>query len=122
MGPQQPQRQVPQPYLPTPFSLYRPSIPFLEQHLESPAAIWTLRIFRLFWLFALLPLHLSAIAASLFTSLPIPLALDASPKYPHWSLAQRVVYPLISRLVWAVAGAGGLPPEETALAVSLPLS
>ena len=85
-----------------------PSIPALERRLATNSLATQLyRAVRLAWVALTFPLHLSLVALSATPLLPALLPDVLVPGRTHgWTLAQRVVYPLLRRLIWAVCDVG----------------
>lgn len=98
-------RSYPPWYTPTPNSFWRPSFPALESRLQ-PVGLQagTLRILRFLWQVVTLPLWIALVL--LDTVLPLPRTLV--PRIPSWNFTQRLILPLLSRLIWAITF--GLPP------------
>ncbi|GAA5871637.1 hypothetical protein JCM8547_007104 [Rhodosporidiobolus lusitaniae] len=98
-------------------SFWTPSIPPLERLLPAVSPLTTAyRALRLLWLVLTLPLHLTLVVLSL---LPLSRALLPSflyhGKLQRWNPQQRLVYPLLRRLIWAicdVGSPGALTPAE----------
>ncbi|GAA5947469.1 hypothetical protein JCM3765_001692 [Sporobolomyces pararoseus] len=93
----------------TRFNLWTPSFPLLESRFfssisSSPSLPLTLyRLFRLSYLVATTPLHLSLLVLSLPPlSFKFPSIFD-----PSWSsVTQKLVYPFLRRIIWALADVG----------------
>ncbi|GAA5931686.1 uncharacterized protein JCM15063_001538 [Sporobolomyces koalae] len=88
------------------FSWWTPSIPLVERNLSiatSTSIFLTLyRLWRLSYLAATTPAHLGCIVLS---SPPINLQFG-SIFHPEWSAVQKLVYPILRRLIWALADVG----------------
>ncbi|GAA5929568.1 hypothetical protein JCM3775_002378 [Rhodotorula graminis] len=90
-------------------SFATPSIPALERRLATNSLATQLyRALRLAWVAITFPLHLSLVALSAVPILPslLPDALRLPGTDQGWTLPQRVVYPLLRRLIWAVCDVG----------------
>ncbi|GAA5906173.1 hypothetical protein JCM8208_000653 [Rhodotorula glutinis] len=90
-------------------SFATPSIPALERRLATNSlATHLYRAVRLVWVALTFPLHLSLVALSTVPILPsfLPDALHPAGTNQGWTLPQRVVYPLLRRLIWAVCDVG----------------
>ncbi|GEM11659.1 lipase/esterase [Rhodotorula toruloides] len=89
-------------------SFWTPSIPSLERHLPVCGPYVTLyRAFRIAWVLSLLPLHLVLVFLSLFPPIQRVLPLWLVPgKLQGWNPQQRLIYPLLRRLIWAVCDVG----------------
>lgn len=92
----------------TRFSLWTPAFPSLESCFFasiSHSPPWSLALYRLFRLSYLLlttPLHLSCIFLSLEPlSFRFPSIFD-----PTWTPTQKLVYPFLRRIIWALADVG----------------
>lgn len=64
------------------------------------------------WLIALLPLQFTIILLFFkIPSFPIPIFLiPSTSRHRNWNLLQALIYPIVSSLLWAIPGTGGLPP------------
>ncbi|BGO89778.1 hypothetical protein NBRC10512_004430 [Rhodotorula toruloides] len=89
-------------------SFWTPSIPPLERHLPlSGPSITLYRALRIAWVLSLLPLHLFLVLLSL-----LPLFYRALPPYlvpgkrQRWNPQQRLIYPLLRRVIWSVCDVG----------------
>ncbi|GAA5903949.1 uncharacterized protein JCM6883_002037 [Sporobolomyces salmoneus] len=93
----------------TRFNWWTPSIPLLESHPSfssifsgSTLLLTIYRTFRLSYLLLTTPLHLLCI----FLSFP-PFSLDFSSIFDsHWTPTQKLVYPFLRRIIWALADVG----------------
>ncbi|BGP46252.1 hypothetical protein JCM10450v2_002092 [Rhodotorula kratochvilovae] len=97
-------------------SFWTPSIPPLERRLATnslPTQLY--RALRLCWVALTLPTHLLLVVLSLTPlALVLPAALVPGKKQ-RWTPPQRLVYPLLRRLIWAVCDVGApgaLTPSE----------
>ncbi|GAA5989108.1 hypothetical protein JCM10908_001161 [Rhodotorula pacifica] len=93
----------------TQFSFWTPSIPSLERGLpQGGVLISTYRLVRTAWLVFTLPLHLALLAASLVAPSPSHRAVlcRLGEFHPTWNPQQRLVYPLLRRVIWAIADIG----------------
>lgn len=101
-------------YTPSPSTFYCPTFPVLESKLDqnNKTIIYIHRALRLCWILFCLPLHVISILLYKFTSAPIPdFLVQASIQHKNWNLYQSLFYPIITRLLYAIASSG-LPPLE----------
>ncbi|GAA6001165.1 hypothetical protein JCM10207_007440 [Rhodosporidiobolus poonsookiae] len=105
-------------------SFWTPSLPPLERRMPMTGWSTTLyRLLRLSWVLATLPLHLFLTALSLlplFHQHILPSWLSPGKKQ-RWTPAQRLVYPLLRRLIWAVCDIGSPGALTPAEATEVPL-
>ncbi|GJN88377.1 hypothetical protein Rhopal_001343-T1 [Rhodotorula paludigena] len=98
-------------------SFWTPSITPLERRLSTNSlSVQLYRALRICWVLSLVPLHLALVALAL--SPPVERALPplfCPGKRQRWNPQQRLVYPLLRRLIWAVCDVGSpgaLTPSE----------
>ncbi|GAA6026814.1 hypothetical protein JCM8097_005880 [Rhodosporidiobolus ruineniae] len=94
----------------TPPTFWTPSIPPLERRLSADSPLLTpYRALRLAWVVSTLPLHLFLVGLSLVPFFHHRLPDFLSPgKKQRWNPQQRVVYPLLRRVIWAVSDVGNV--------------
>ncbi|BGP14061.1 hypothetical protein JCM10213_002356 [Rhodosporidiobolus nylandii] len=99
-------------------SFWTPSLPRLERRLPQHSRLVDLyRALRLAWVALTFPLHLGLLGLSLlpgFHQALLPAFLSPGKKQ-GWNPQQRLVYPLLRRIIWAVCdigSPGALTPAE----------
>lgn len=106
-----------QPFAGTPFTLWQPSLLFIEAQLpDYGTTIAFYRLARLAWVIALLPLHFTLVLSTLLLPRPLqpPQWLLPGAKQ-RWTTAQRLALPIVKRAIWALTDVGGAPrlsPEQ----------
>ncbi|KAM0755318.1 alpha/beta-hydrolase [Meredithblackwellia eburnea MCA 4105] len=103
-------------YYPTKCTFWTPNIAAIERHVDISSTsplVWALRLTRLAWLIATIPIHVALVLVHFYyPKLDLPLSLTGKDR-PSWTLQQRIFYPLVGRFVWAIAGTGGSPGDFT---------
>lgn len=108
-------------YTPSPSTFYCPIFPFIESRLDVnyKTIIFLKRGLRLSWILFCLPIHIISVLLYKFTSAPVPdFLVQASVKHKNWNLYQSLFYPIITRLLYAIASTG-LPPSTDSRVVPL---
>lgn len=94
----------------TRFSFWTPSFPRFESHSlpRDGLILGTFRLLRIVWFAASLPLHLTLLAISVLAPRRIDTRIlcPLSGFHPRWNAQQRLAYPLLRRIIWALADVG----------------
>lgn len=100
-------------YLASPFTFFTPSIPYFERRIP-PTPLHPLHLIlafiRLQWVLFTLPIHVLLVIFHLFfPQVTLPITIGGRGR--KWNTGQLLLYPLITRLIWAGPGAGVGPPD-----------
>ena len=109
-------------YLPSLSTLWMPSFPLIERHVPPDSHLnWLVRLARLVWVIALLPLH--ALLVLLHAASPVPPPTSWVPGASRrWTTTQRLLYPPVGRALWAITGIGRCPDVGDRWEYDVPLS
>ncbi|ORY55319.1 Alpha/Beta hydrolase protein [Leucosporidium creatinivorum] len=93
----------------TKFTLWQPSLP-LEHHLpDYGLTIALYRAARLAWVLLLIPFHFILAISTLLLPRPLHPPPSLLPGETQWTFFQRLLLPLVKRVIWAITDVGGAP-------------